>query len=142
MHGTAFLFWGSAIGVTLNVFTTWAISKHYRWGWLAALAVQPYWAAFGLASSQYSFALLAAVYLALYLQGFRTAGQAGDPMSAAGAKLAELMRAGDALADACLTGRGDLPALAEHWAKLRGEAWHEAHLVLDELHAIINRETH
>lgn len=69
----AVLFWGSTIGVTLNIFTTWSISRHYRWGWLAALAVQPYWAVYGLVTVQYSMAILAAIYSWLYIGGYRTA---------------------------------------------------------------------
>lgn len=71
VHSEAFLFWGSTAGAALNVFTTWAISQHYRWGWLAALTVQVPWAAFGLASGQPAFAVLAAIYSVLYIRGYR-----------------------------------------------------------------------
>lgn len=71
IHSESFLFWGSAIGSALNVFTMWAISQGYRWGWLAALAVQVSWATFGILSGQYAFAGLAAIYSVLYWRGYQ-----------------------------------------------------------------------
>lgn len=71
IHTEAFLFWGSLAGSVLNVFTTWAISQHYRWGWLAALAVQVPWAVFGVLSGQYAFVGLSVIYSVLYVRGYR-----------------------------------------------------------------------
>lgn len=71
IHSEQFLFWGSFTGSALNIVTTWAISQHYRWGWLAALAVQLPWAVFGVLSGQYPFVVLAVIYSVLYMRGWR-----------------------------------------------------------------------
>lgn len=75
IHTELFLFWGSFIGSVLNVITTWAISQHYRWGWIAALAVQLPWGLFGFLSGQYPLTVLAMIYSVLYVRGYRRASK-------------------------------------------------------------------
>ena len=55
-------------------------------------------------------------------------------MSKRGAILAELLKAGDDLADACqdpFSDGSDRYTLSQRWIELRGEMQHQAHLLLD-----------
>jgi hypothetical protein len=63
---------GSAVLAVLNLAAMVLIAERRRAGWLVALGSQVPWTIYDVATRQYGFLLLSAVYVPVYLRGWRT----------------------------------------------------------------------
>lgn len=63
-------FW-SWILPCFGLFALWAVGNRWHWGWLVGLIGQVLWLAYGIATSQYGFALSALAFGSMYARNYR-----------------------------------------------------------------------